>query len=358
MIKISLGVAAAAAALATATAIVVVAPSADAATTGTWVQEAPYTTTSSSSSTTQETTTDVYAAQVQQPINPDGSSVWPAKRGVIPVQFTLTQATKTCDTLLTTTTTTKHYTFESLNGHAWPDPASYSAFVFTPSGPMTVADITNLAATFSYTTGQSQGGSLRWSIETAAGTIHVYYGDAPNWSGTGGTGINLISAGDNRFDTSQLGGGFYDTWANTVANYGSYQVDGVALVVDSGWVSDQVLTLTDATVNDNTGTWQPTTASDHTTYGTPVCTTSSAVQTNAPTAYLDLYRTGDPSGQPIDESTITSVQGDTGGKFRQVDGKYIYNLDLKALNLGAAQYKVYMKLNGTDVQNPGVFNLK
>jgi hypothetical protein len=27
-----------------------------------------------------------YAAQVQQPINPDNTSVWPAKRGVIPVR--------------------------------------------------------------------------------------------------------------------------------------------------------------------------------------------------------------------------------------------------------------------------------
>jgi len=32
-----------------------------------------------------------YAAQVQQPINPDGSSVFKAKRGVVPVKFTITQ---------------------------------------------------------------------------------------------------------------------------------------------------------------------------------------------------------------------------------------------------------------------------
>src|SRR5205823_9287623 len=33
----------------------------------------------------------VYSAQVQQPINPDGSSVFSVKRGVVPVKFTLTQ---------------------------------------------------------------------------------------------------------------------------------------------------------------------------------------------------------------------------------------------------------------------------
>src|SRR5439155_4733697 len=38
-----------------------------------------------------------YSAQVQQPINPDGSSVFSVKRGVVPVKFTLTQGcTPTC----------------------------------------------------------------------------------------------------------------------------------------------------------------------------------------------------------------------------------------------------------------------
>src|SRR5205823_9023603 len=32
----------------------------------------------------------VYSAQVQQPINPDGSSVFSIKRGVVPIKFTLT----------------------------------------------------------------------------------------------------------------------------------------------------------------------------------------------------------------------------------------------------------------------------
>ncbi len=44
------------------------------------------------------TLTPAYAAQVQQPINPDGSSVFNVRRGVVPVKFTLTlDGVPTCD---------------------------------------------------------------------------------------------------------------------------------------------------------------------------------------------------------------------------------------------------------------------
>ena len=44
------------------------------------------------------TQTPAYAAQVQQPINPDGSSVFNVRRGVVPVKFTLTlNGVPTCD---------------------------------------------------------------------------------------------------------------------------------------------------------------------------------------------------------------------------------------------------------------------
>src|SRR5439155_10190322 len=46
---------------------------------------------------TNEAFTPAYTAQIQQPINSDGSSVFNAKRGVIPVKFTLSQGgTPTC----------------------------------------------------------------------------------------------------------------------------------------------------------------------------------------------------------------------------------------------------------------------
>ena len=60
-----------------------------------------------------------FAAQIQQPIDPDGSSVWSKKRGVIPVQFKVTETDKSS------------YLFESLNGFPWPDERSSTR---TPSG--------------------------------------------------------------------------------------------------------------------------------------------------------------------------------------------------------------------------------
>jgi hypothetical protein len=47
-----------------------------------------------SNKTIETRTVPDYKAQIQQPINPDGTSTWPAKRGVIPVQFKLTKADK------------------------------------------------------------------------------------------------------------------------------------------------------------------------------------------------------------------------------------------------------------------------
>ena len=49
------------------------------------------TATATATPTATATATPAYAAQVQQPINADGSSVFNVKRGVVPVKFTLTQ---------------------------------------------------------------------------------------------------------------------------------------------------------------------------------------------------------------------------------------------------------------------------
>jgi hypothetical protein len=44
------------------------------------------------------TPTPAYAAQIQQPINADGTSVFSVRRGVVPVKFTLTlNGVPTCD---------------------------------------------------------------------------------------------------------------------------------------------------------------------------------------------------------------------------------------------------------------------
>jgi hypothetical protein len=290
---------------------------ASASTTGIWNLDAPH--------------TDSYTAQVQQPINPDGSSVWPAKRGVIPVQFKLTD--------------TSSYKFESLLAAQTTGTSAsgaYSALSFTPSDGTTVSGLNDLTATYAFTTGTNHGGSLRWSINTSAGTVFVYYGDYPSYTNNTLSGQNIL--GDPtylRVDTSQVGGTFYDTWTHALTLVGSLPVNYVALVLDSGWGGDQIVNLTSASVNGNGFTF-------------PGATT---VQTNAPAAQMDLVRTaGTGTIGSVDESLLTSVQGDAGGNFRQVDGKYIYNLDVSSLGTGT--YNVYLKINGADVQSPGVFALR
>jgi hypothetical protein len=58
----------------------------------------------------------------------------------------------------------------------------------------------------------------------------------------------------------------------------------------------------------------------------------------------------------IDENSLTSAQGDVGGHFRQVDGKYIYNLDTAAL--GAGKYAAHLVMGNTTVEMPGIFGLR
>jgi hypothetical protein len=329
---------------------------------GTWSRDLPCTTSQSTHVNNPVTSTGhKYSAQVQQPINPDNTSVWPAKRGVIPVQFKVTDAPVTTTSTTTDTTTTTHCAFESLNGAQ--DHTAYSVLAFTPSAPMKVGDITNLTANFAWQTGQNHSGGFRWQVGTPSGNIMVDYGDAATslQSGTDGSGVNMTTLTDGRVETSEVDPGhapFYDTWANVKSQFADLSVNNVVLVLDGGWGGTQVVDVSSLTVNDNTkvdpladalSTSSSTTVSNPT-YGTPV-------QTNAPAATLRLDRTvGTGALGSIDESLLTSAQGDTGGHFRQVDGKYIYNLDVTGLGVG--QYAAHIVIGDTPVETPGVFGLK
>jgi hypothetical protein len=316
MNRIMVGVAAAA--LATAAAVGFGAQSAAAAT-GSWTLDAPQ--------------SHAYAAQVQQPINADGSSVWPARRGVIAVQFKVTD--------------TSSFAFESLaaaQSSGTSASGAYSAASFTPSDGMTVNQLTSLVANYTWVSGTDHGGALRWSIQTPAGNVHVYFGDYPNFtseSAGDGSGVNLLTSSDLRFDTSQVGGTFYDTWAHAQQLVGNQPVQAVSLVLDGGWGGDQILNLSAASVNGNAFTM-------------PAGTTT---QTNAPAALLHLTKTAGTNPGAIDETTVTSAQGDTGGQFRAVDGKYIYNLDVSVLS-GVGTYQASINIGGNDLQTPATFGLK
>lgn len=267
--------------------------------------------------------TDSYTAQVLQPINSDGSSVFNHKSSTIPVQFKVTD--------------TQSFAFESIvkgdNTQAVA-PASdnaYSSASYTPPAGTTVSGLTSLVADYSWVYGTDHGGSLRWSINVGPNqNVFVYYGDEPNTTsettGVNGSGTNLLSLSDLRFDTSQVGGSFYDTWAHAQSLVGSDAVNYVALVVDGGWGGDQILKLQDASVTANGVT---------STFSMPGSVTT---QTNSAPAWISLSHLSGTPG-PVDESTLTSTQGDTGGQFRQVDGKYIYNLPVNDLS-GAGDYSV------------------
>lgn len=313
-----------------------------------------------------------FTAQVQQPINPNGTSTWPAKRGVLPVQFKLTKSDKVEQTLdtVTDTTTVKTPRFESVCG---PDDTAYSVigkYAQIPTGT-TVKDITKVQAGFNFMAGASAKGSLRWDIGTEFGDLHVYYGDGPNWTGDGGTEVNLMDATDNRFDdgnTSIPGGTFYNTKAQILDKVGDAKVNNVSLVVDSCWAgTDQKLDIDYATVGikgeDSTiaNPLAPKTTTSHVVTPGTVWTligTSNPVQTNDVPAKLVVKKFNDGNNTEVVNEVLSSAQGDATGMFRQIDGKYMYNLKIESLT-GPGDYRVYMNINGQDVlTSPGEFSLR
>jgi hypothetical protein len=360
-------------------------------TTGTW-HLVPAQTHSSSSSTT---TSTVYKTLVRPPINADGSSNFPKKRGVIPVQFDLQSATRTD---VATTTTTGPVIFESIIDN---DPSTYAYSFLALNNPMvagqplTFPQLDNLTANYSWLIGDCWGGSLRWQITVLDGstekTVHLYYGTAPQFgnadgsnpngvNGCGGSegaaatqsGVNMIdlakaeqlSNTQGRFDLNQdFGGPFYGTYAETTAALGTLPIVQLNLVVDSGWQTfpnsspfhngDEKLNLLGASANDNIWTPEPAVS-----VVTHVITDSAFAATcTLPAAKIEVVK-NDASPDGTANETVDSVQPkDTGVYFRNVDCKYIYNLDVSTLS-GQGTYYVYANINGVRVVlSPAKFDL-
>lgn len=137
----------------------------------------------------------------------------------------------------------------------------YSGLAFQqPNGKLLFSQITQLSADYNAVTGGCGGGSPRFSIGVDTGNgvvknVFVYIGDAPDfdcpeaagvWQNTG----NLINSSDLRFDSTQVGGPFYGTFADAVSLVGDKPVVYVSLVVDGGWKLGNEVTLVDnVTVN-------------------------------------------------------------------------------------------------------------
>jgi hypothetical protein len=59
---------------------------------------------------------------------------------------------------------------------------------------------------------------------------------------------------------------------------------------------------------------------------------------------------------PVNEADSIQPK-DTGQFYRQVDCKYIYNLDVSSLN-GPGTYTVWVRINNMNIQVPATFDLK
>ena len=269
-----------------------------------------------------------YKTSVQQPINVDGTSNFKGNgKAVIPVKLSLAKGQGAL-------------TFESIGSDSSTD-NDYSFLSFTPDAAFAVDDLKNLVSDYAFTLGDCHGGSLRWEVRTSSDkTLWIYYGSAPNFGAGGdggckdpGTGslMNMIDTGALRYDTTNLGGTFYDTYANAKTLIGSDTIVKASLVLDSGWGGDQRLTLNSATVNDNKFTPRPASALS------PTC--------DLPPAKIRVTKlSGDGAGTVNEPTTIQP--NDNNGDFRVVDCKYMYNLATSSLS-GPGRYQVEAIVDGS-----------
>lgn len=325
-----------------------------AATDGSWYSYPPQTYTSSEVTTSSTS----YQTAVRPPINVDSSSNWSSRRGVIPVQFDLLAATST------TTTTTKTYDPPVWRSLLADGSVSYAGLLLSQGVPLNEM---NLSATYTFTEGDCKSGSLRWTLRVNVDGVdqllHIYYG-TPNGPDQGCSGANsgseqnLITTGitPNRFEMQGgwgVPGPVYTTWTDVLASThnGTDLVDRAQLTLDSGFAGNQRADVSNVTVNDNTWVPKTTETTSTTTVDGPYANTCTLPAAELRWAKNDATPTG-----AVNEAQ--SIQpGDTDHLFRQVDCKYIYNLDVTSLG-GAGTYTVWARINGVNIPTPATFDLK
>lgn len=320
------------------------------------------------------TAESTYQTVVRPPINADGTSVFAAKRGVVPVQFDVLSGTATPHTI-------GPVVFESIGGGSNPavststTPFAWSGLIFTPTtGSMTFDDVASLVATYDFTTGDCWGGSLRWTINvthnSAPQNVHVYYGDpsntAPSFQSCSGSydesGDNLMdnTLGNpaNRFEMQSDGqagwptaGGLYRTLADAQAVVGTDTVNWIGLILDSGWKSDQVIDPDTLAASVNGNAWERETE------GTTYTYSDMAKTCDIPQAGIVIEKTSGSNPGSVDEAQSVQPK-DTGEYFRNVDCKLIYNLDVSTLT-GTGSYKVQADFGSRPpALDPAIFGLK
>jgi hypothetical protein len=313
--------------------------------------------------TVSTTTGTAYQTLVRPPINADGTSNYPKKRGVIPVQFELSSAATT-----TATTTVGPVVFESIGSDTDTD-NDFAFLRYVPASPVTFADLDELVADYAFALGNCAGGSLRWQVRIDVGAdgvtsndanVFIYYGDVPNFTDCEGaesqSGDNLIGTSEARYDLTQLAGPFYGTYADALARVGTLPALRASLVLDSGWATDQRVDLTGALANGSTWVPEPVGSTSSTSTGAfaPTC--------ELPPAEIKWSKSDPIPDGMINETAESIQQGDSGQYYRIVDCKYLYNLDVSSLdpNLATRQgtYYVYAKIGGSIVNSPARFDLR
>jgi hypothetical protein len=322
---------------------------------GVWTSAPPQVLVSSESNTV---VSNVYQTAVRAPINADGSSNFNAKRGVIPVQFDLLAGTSAV------TTTTKTYTpfiWESVAGDV-STTNDYAAASFRPTTPIPLADL-NLSAVYDFLDGSNGGGSLRWTVSldwtgdgTADGTVDVFYGTYPNFVDDGTqSGVNMRTLTDLRVDTTQAGGTFYDNWDGLTTLHPTATVTRAGLYMDGGWKQDgnvQRANVSGVQVNGNIFAPKP---NSDVVVGEPVLSPIAKTCT-LPAASIAISKIGTSTTGAINEAESIQPK-DTGLAFRQVDCKYMYNLDVSSLT-GTGRYSVGAVVGTTPATGSVLFELK
>jgi hypothetical protein len=310
-----------------------------------------------------------YGAAVQQPINADNSSNFKANgKAVIPVKFALAQGTGA-------------FVFESIiSDNATNTANDYSILQWqanASNGPITLNQLTTLIANYQFTSGNCQGGSLRWTIRLQDGSvqrnldIHYQPGHdslSEQTCAAGTSGKNMVDVGStdpyvviNQF--TYAGSAYTFTSANPVYNttyadalsqLGNLVIvqNGISLILDSGWGAsgDQRVTLTGAQVGLGNGA-----AVSYTEMFTPL--PASPVTSTCPTQQATISITkvdGAPTGDVNEPISIQPQDND--GNFRIVDCKYMYNLATSSLS-GVGTYTVKATI-GTTTFTVGTFDLK
>ena len=167
---------------------------------------------------------------------------------------------------------------ESIGDEAPP----WGSILFIPPEPMTFNDMNELSSDFEMTLGTFGGGSPRFSLLIDWNDSHIidegdkyafiYWGTPPdfmdepvhngwyvdeqdpNWAQRNNTG-NLLDTPDHIVDLSQFGGPFYSTIYEAKNLFGDKEVLEIILVLDGGWLLDQVLLVDNIKVHNYTGTY-------------------------------------------------------------------------------------------------------